>query len=62
MPHISIEGPAIALEAKRKLAEELTAAACKAYGLPKETIVVTIKENKPENVSVAGQLICDRPK
>lgn len=60
MPHINIEGPAIDLDTKRVLAEELTIAAGKAYGLPKETIVVIIKENQPENVSVAGQLICDR--
>ena len=35
-------------------------AACKAYDLPAETIVVVIRENSPENVSIAGQLICDR--
>ena len=34
--------------------------ATKAYGLPKETIVVLIKENSPENVGVAGKLIIDR--
>ncbi|WP_303723062.1 4-oxalocrotonate tautomerase DmpI [Malonomonas rubra] len=60
MPQVNIEGPAIDLETKRTLAEELTAAACKAYSLPKETIVVIFKENKPENLSVGGQLICDR--
>jgi len=60
MPQISIEGPPLDLDKKRTLAKELTAAACKAYGFPEETIVVIFRENKPENVSVAGQLICDR--
>ena len=61
MPHISIEGPVIEdLEKKRILAKEITEAATKAYGLPKETIIVAIKENSPENVSVGGQLIVDR--
>ena len=61
MPNISIEGPAIKdLEKKRKLVKDLTNAATEAYGLPKETIVVLIKENPPENVGVAGKLIIDR--
>ena len=61
MPNISIEGPVIDdVNKKRTLVQELTDAATKAYGLPKETIVVVIKENSPENVSVAGKLIIDR--
>lgn len=61
MPHISIEGPVVSdINKKRALAKELTDAACKAYGLPRETMVVIIKENSIENVSVAGELICDR--
>ena len=63
MPNITVEGPRIEeLEKKRSLAREMTEAAVKAYGLPKEAIVVVIKENPPENVSVAGQLIIDRRK
>ena len=63
MPNITVEGPRIEeLEKKRSLAKEMTEAAVKAYGLPKEAIVVVIKENAPENVSVAGQLIIDRRK
>lgn len=63
MPHISLSGPRIeSLEAKRELVQTITAAAVKAYGLPDETIVVVIKENAPENVSVGGQLIIDRHK
>ena len=63
MPNITVEGPAIKeLEKKRTLAKEMTEAAVRAYGLPKEVIVVVIKENPPENVSVGGQLIIDRRK
>lgn len=61
MPNITIEGPKINdIEKKRSLAKELTDAAVKAYGLPAQVIVVLIKENTPDNVSVGGQLICDR--
>lgn len=61
MPNINIEGPVIQdLGKKRTLVKELTEAAVKAYGLPKEVIVVLIKENSPENVGVAGELIIDK--
>lgn len=61
MPSITIEGPKINdIEKKRGLVKELTDAAVKAYGLPAQVIVVLIKENLPDNVSVGGQLICDR--
>lgn len=63
MPQITVEGPRIEdLEKKRKLVATLTDAANQAYGLPKEVIVVVIKENSPENVAVGGQLIIDRKK
>jgi len=63
MPNITVEGPPIKeLDAKRRLAKELTKAAVRAYGLPEEVIVVLIKENSPENVSVGGELIIDRLK
>ena len=63
MPNITVEGPPIKeLDTKRRFAKELTEAAVRAYGLPKEIIVVLIKENSPENVSVGGQLILDRLK
>ena len=61
MPNINIEGPVIKdLDKKRTLVQEMTDAATKAYGLPREAIVVIIKENAPENVGVAGKLIIDR--
>ena len=61
MPNITIEGPAIKeLEKKRILVKKITDAAVEADGLPEEVIVVLIKENSPENVSVGGKLIIDR--
>ena len=60
MPNICIEGPAIDVDTKRTLVQEFTDAAVKAYGLPREVIVVLIKENAPENVGVGGELIIDR--
>ena len=61
MPNISVEGPVITdVDKKRILVQELTEAAAKAYDLPKESIVVLIKENSPENVGVGGKLVIDR--
>lgn len=61
MPFISIEGPVIKeVEKKRNFVQELTDAAIRAYGLPKEAIIVLIRENSPENVGVGGKLIIDR--
>ena len=48
------------LERKRQLVKDITEAAMKTFGLSKEVIVVVIKENTPDNVSVGGQLIIDR--
>ena len=63
MPTITAEGPPIKeLDKKRRLVQEVTEAATKCYGLPKEVIVVIIKENPPENVGVSGQLLVDRGK
>ena len=61
MPNINVEGPTIKdIEKKKILVREITDAATKAYGLPRETIVVLIKENPPENVGVGGKLLIDR--
>jgi len=63
MPNITVEGPTIKdLDAKREFVRKVTDAATKAFGLPKETIVVLLKENSPEIVGVGGQLIVDRQK
>ncbi|WP_305045846.1 4-oxalocrotonate tautomerase DmpI [Geoalkalibacter sp.] len=61
MPIINIEGPAIKeMSVRRKLVEELTQAAVKAYGMPAEKIIVAIREVSPEQVAVGGVLIADR--
>lgn len=61
MPVITLEGPKITdLTTKRTLVKSLTTAAAQAYGFPEEKIVILIRENKPENVSVGGTLVSDR--
>ena len=63
MPNATIDGPPIEdLEIKRVLVKEITDAMEKAYKIPREAYVVLIKENKPENVGVGGELIIDRRK
>ncbi|MBN2103516.1 tautomerase family protein [bacterium] len=61
MPYIVADGPVIKdTDKKRMLVQELTDTAAKVYGLPKDAVVVVIKENPQENVGVGGQLIIDR--
>jgi len=63
MPNITIEGPQIKdMEKKRELVREMTNVAAGAFGLPKETIIIVIKENPPENVAIGGTLLIDRKK
>ena len=61
MPIITIEGPVINdMEKRRAFVQKLTAAATEVYNMPKETIMVLIRENSPEQVAVGGKLISDR--
>lgn len=61
MPNITIEGPIIKdIETKRTLVREITDIVEKVYKLPRQAYVVVIKENAPENVGVAGELIVDK--
>ena len=61
MPNITIDGPKLEdLDVKRILMKEITESIEKAYKIPKEHIIIVIKENRPDNVSVAGTLISDR--
>ena len=63
MPLITIEGPVIKdTETKRQLVKDITETVADSYEFPKETIVVLIKENSPENVGVGGQLVIDLSK
>lgn len=61
MPIITIEGPLVTDSAvRRSLVEELTQAAAKAYAMPAETMIVLIRENRPDQVAVGGVLIWER--
>jgi 4-oxalocrotonate tautomerase len=61
MPNITFDGPPIKdLDKKRALVAEVTDAAVKAYGFPKQAFVIILKENAPENVGIGGQLLIDR--
>lgn len=60
MPLITVEGPPINVEQKRVLVKKLTEVAVEVYKI--EHILVTIRENQPENVGIDGQLITDRKK
>ena len=63
MPNITIDGPKLSdIDAKRVLMKEITDSVEKAYKIPKEHIIIVIKENAPDNVSVAGSLVSDRRK
>ncbi len=60
MPIVTVSGPHITLEQKRKMARGLTEVAAEVYGRPPGHIIVIIEENEPENVSIAGKLAVDR--
>jgi 4-oxalocrotonate tautomerase len=60
MPVVTIDGGPLEVEKKRRLCSDITAALSDAYGLPKSAYVVLIRENARENISVAGELLCDR--
>jgi len=60
MPIITIEGPEIKdLDTRRALVRELTDAAAKAYDLPREKMIVLIRESTPDQVAVGGELLVD---
>lgn len=63
MPNITFEGPRIEdIAKKRELIKTVTDAAVRAYGLPKQAMIILIKENRPENVGIGGELLSDRPR
>ena len=60
MPIITIEGPEIQdLDTRRALVRELTDAAARAYDLPREKMIVLIRESTPDQVAVGGELLAD---
>jgi len=60
MPIVSVSGPFLDVEQKRELVLGLTKVASEIYDRPREYIIVVIRENRPENVAVAGKLMLDR--
>ena len=60
MPHISIKGPEVPVDVKRKLVRQITEIASEAYGMPKEKFMIHIFECPKENIAVAGVLLADR--
>lgn len=62
MPVISISGPKLSAEQKRELISDFTGVASRVMGIPKESFVVLIQENPPENVGVGGVPLTERHK
>jgi 4-oxalocrotonate tautomerase family enzyme len=60
MPTVTVSGPVIDVECKRKLADGLTKVAADAYRMPRDAIIVLIQEVPAENVGIGGCLLCDR--
>jgi 4-oxalocrotonate tautomerase len=60
MPMIQVDGLPIPIGRKRKLVAKLSEAVSEVYGMPKEQIVVLIRENPPANVGIGGELLADR--
>jgi 4-oxalocrotonate tautomerase len=61
MPTITVEGPLLAVDKKRRLVKGLGEVAAGVYdNIRPEAIVVLIKENEAENVGVGGELLADR--
>jgi 4-oxalocrotonate tautomerase family enzyme len=60
MPTIIIEGPQLALQRKRQLAEAITRLVAEAYDWPKENVILVLHENRDQNVARGGRLLTDR--
>ena len=60
MPTITIEGPPIPFDRKRKLVSSLTRVVSDIYEWPYERIIVIIHENPDENVARGGVLLSDK--
>lgn len=50
------------VDKKRKLIAKITDAMVEVYGVPREAVTVTIKEDEPENVGIGGVLAVDKLK
>ncbi len=60
MPTITVDGPPVAdIEKRRALVQGLTDVAQDVFGIDRSHIVVLIREHRPENVGVGGELLVD---
>jgi 4-oxalocrotonate tautomerase len=50
------------IDKKRKLVEKLADTLVELYGVPRESVIVIIKEDEPENVGIGGILALDKLK
>jgi len=50
------------IEKKRKIVMKLTEVMVEVYGVPRESVVVMIKEDELENVGLGGMLALDKLK
>ncbi|TET86473.1 MAG: 4-oxalocrotonate tautomerase [Desulfobacteraceae bacterium] len=60
MPHISIIGPVLPLEDKRRLVQKMTELVSDIYHIPKEKFMIHIFESLRENTGSGGELLSDK--
>ncbi|URZ16428.1 4-oxalocrotonate tautomerase DmpI [Clostridium felsineum] len=60
MPVITVEAGKLNKEQKRELVKNLTLEASNIMSVPKEAIIVFLKEISTENIGSGGQLLSDR--
>jgi len=60
MPTVIIEGPPLAIQRKRRLAEAVTRLVAQAYDWPEENVILVLHENPDQNVARGGRLLKDR--
>jgi 4-oxalocrotonate tautomerase len=60
MPHIVVNGPPLAdLNKRRVLVKGITDVIQNVYEVPRQAIVIVIREDSPSNVSSGGVLLSD---
>jgi 4-oxalocrotonate tautomerase len=61
MPHIVVNGPPLKdLDKRRVLVKDIADSVQKVYGVPREAIIVVIREDDASNVAQGGKLLSDR--
>ena len=61
MPHIVVNGPPLAdMNKRRVLVKEITDVIQTVYEVPRQAIVIVIREDGPSNVSSGGVLLSDK--